>query len=385
MTQKLYYEDAYQADFKAKVLSIEPHSIGYEIVLDRTCFYPEGGGQKSDEGELNGQSVLDVFEKAEKVCHVVNQALKIGQEVEGRVDFSKRLDAMRQHTAEHILSGIISKEYGYDNVGFHLSDTYTTADFNGTFTEQQVKVLERKANQAVLANLPIKSGTYTKESLKEKTYRSKIEVEEVRLVEVPGYDTCACCGLHVAFTGEVGLIKIVQAKKYKGGTRFTLLAGERALMDYQAKQAVTHTLSTLLSAKEEKILEAYNVQQENYKELKGKYLDILKKLFEVNIKNMLQEQANQRLVFHIEENLSSEEMKIWANICRMQTNQTFLLVVPNEQGYRTILGGEIEEVKELGALMNKVLGGKGGGKEMYQGTLLTTKDQLERFAKEQNL
>ena len=179
---------------------------GYEVVLDQTAFYPEGGGQPADEGELGKAKVSDVRIKEHVIYHIVDIPLEVGSYIEGKINFERRFDLMQQHSGEHIISGIINTKYGYNNVGFHLSKENMTADVDGELTNEQVLEIERLANEAIYRNIPVQVGIYTQEQVKDMTYRSKIELnEEVRVVEVPEYDRCACCGTHVKYTGEIGI------------------------------------------------------------------------------------------------------------------------------------------------------------------------------------
>ena len=209
MTEKLFYMDSHLKEFDATVISCEPYGEGYRAVLDRTAFFPEGGGQASDTGWLNDVEVLDVQEKCGEIYHYIRDIIPAGTTVQGKIQWEERFSKMQQHTAEHIISGLIYKQYGYHNVGFHLADTYCTMDLDGPLSKKQLKELEWKANEAVFKNIPIEVLYPSKEELVKLAYRSKIEIEgQVRIVQIPGYDMCACCAPHVKRTGEIGLIKI---------------------------------------------------------------------------------------------------------------------------------------------------------------------------------
>ena len=196
MTKKLYYEDSHQDSFGAKVLSCawNEKKACYEVILDQTVFFPEGGGQYADTGVLGGAKVLDVQERGDEIIHSTDQALEPGIEVEGTIDYQERFSKMQQHTGEHIVSGIIHRTFGYDNVGFHLGQELVTMDFNGTFTEDELRQVELEANEAVIKNLQVVVTYPSKEELDRLDYRSKKELTgQVRIVEIPGYDVCACC------------------------------------------------------------------------------------------------------------------------------------------------------------------------------------------------
>src|SRR5699024_8742548 len=237
------------------VLSCRERNGGYQAVLTRTAFFPEGGGQSADTGFLytkEGEEirVTDVHEKDGVVYHHISQPVQEGTEVRGKLDFQERFSKMQQHTGEHILSGLVNRHFGYRNVGFHLGTQEVTMDYNGVLTEEDLRQIEYEANEAVAENIPVKVLYPSKEELKNIIYRSKIEIEgQIRIVQIPGYDSCACCAPHVKETGSVGLIKIVGAVHYKCGMRVSILCGFRALEDYRMKERNVAEISNLLSAK----------------------------------------------------------------------------------------------------------------------------------------
>ena len=191
--EKLYYRIPYIRQFEAKVVSCEKGKKGFEVILDRTAFYPEGGGQPSDTGTLGTVRVLDVHERGEEVIHYTDQELQEGQTVTGAIDWDNRFSNMQQHSGEHIVSGLIHGRYGYDNVGFHMGHEEMTIDLNGILTWEELMEIEKEANEIVFANRQIKATYPSEEELQKLDYRSKKELSgRVRIVEVPGADCCAC-------------------------------------------------------------------------------------------------------------------------------------------------------------------------------------------------
>ena len=269
MTEKLYDKDSYLQEFQATVISCEQKNENtWRMVLDKTAFFPEGGGQTGDTGWLNDVEVVDTHEKNGVIYHETKAPLEAGTQVAGKIDFAARFDKMQQHTGEHILSGIVCSTYNYNNVGFHLSSEITTLDFDGELSTEQVRELEIRVNQAIHENIPVKVKFPTKDELAEMDYRSKIEIEgQVRIVEIPGIDRCACCAPHVKTTAEVGLLKIQSCDRHRGGCRLTIVCGMRALKDYQQKQESVGKVSAALSAKPEKIAEAVEHLQEQHLKL----------------------------------------------------------------------------------------------------------------------
>ena len=222
-------------NFEAEVLWCEENSDGmFDIILNRTAFFPEGGGQSSDEGTLDGQDVL--FLRTENnettIVHTVKKPIPVGKLVYGEINMKERFSRMQNHTAEHICSGIIYSLYGFNNIGFHMGQDEITMDFDGLFTQEQINNIEFLANEAVYKNVPVKFSFCKPNEADNIFYRSKKKIETtLRLVEIEGIDVCACCAPHVSRTGEIGVIKILGFQKYKGGTRISLLAGERAFKE----------------------------------------------------------------------------------------------------------------------------------------------------------
>ena len=276
-TEKLYYHDSHGREFTATVLSCEEKVTakgkkeGYRVVLDRTLFFPEGGGQFGDQGWIDGIKVTDTHEKNGVIYHETEAPIAVGTEVKGELDYKERFSRMQQHTGEHMLSGIIHRLYGYDNVGFHLGAAETTMDFNGELTSEQVREVETLANQAVWDNIPVEILYPTKEELASMDYRSKIEIEgQVRIVRIGDVDMCACCAPHVSRTGEVGIIKVISCDRHRGGCRMTIQCGDRALEDYRKKQEGVTAVSVALSAPPEKVGDAVLHMKEQMDQIRMK-------------------------------------------------------------------------------------------------------------------
>ena len=226
MTERLYNKNAYLRAFSARVLSVSECMGGYLVETDATAFFPEGGGQGADRGTLGGFEVLDVQEREGRIFHLLGGAPNVGGVVSGEVDFALRFERMQCHTGEHIVSGILHRLYGAENVGFHLGDIVTL----------DIDVVEDLANEAVFKNIPVEISYPAPEALASMTYRAKLDLtENVRIVTIGDVDACACCAPHVAYTGEIGLIKILEFEKHRGGTRIWMQAGARALRDYREK------------------------------------------------------------------------------------------------------------------------------------------------------
>ena len=249
-TNKLFYADTRLVEFSARVVDCFEGKNGFEVELDETAFYPEGGGQAADRGTLNGIQVLHVHEDGERVLHRMAEPLAVGQTVAGVIDYDHRFDLMQQHTGEHIVSGIINKRYGWHNVGFHMGLQSITIDFDGLIPPEDLPEIERLANEAVYRNIPLNIWTPSPEELPGVFYRTKRELPwPVRIVQVPGYDSCACCGLHVERTGEIGLIKLFSLVKFRQGVRIEMLCGRRAFEFLSRSHEQNRQVSGAFSAK----------------------------------------------------------------------------------------------------------------------------------------
>ncbi len=256
-TQKLYENEAYLSRFEAKVLSCDGTSEGYKIMLDKTAFFPEGGGQPADTGTISEVKVTDVQIENGEIYHYTERPFDIGQVVSGKIDFLRRYNFMQNHTAEHIVSGIVFKRFGFDNIGFHLNEREVTFDFNGFFTTEDLKNIEYEANRRVWQNLSVTAFYPTAEELKEISYRFKEGIEgEIRLVKIENTDICACCAPHIKSTGEIGVIKFLSTEKQHGGTRIFMKCGKFALDDYEKKNSDIKAICEALSAKTENAQEA---------------------------------------------------------------------------------------------------------------------------------
>ena len=217
-TQKLYYQDPYLREFPAEVLSCEASGEVWKVVLDQTAFYPEGGGQPADRGVLKAAGreipVTDVHEKDGRVVHTCAAPLEAGAVVTGLLDWNRRFDHMQQHSGEHIISGILCRLYHCDNVGFHLGAESVTIDYNAEISWEQALEAERLANEAVWADRETEIFYPSPEELAALEYRSKKELTgQVRIVEFPEADRCACCGTHVERAGQAGLVKVLSCQR----------------------------------------------------------------------------------------------------------------------------------------------------------------------------
>ena len=378
-TRKLYYEDCHLKTFTAKVISCAETSKGYAVTLDATAFYPEGGGQACDLGTLGGVRVLDVRESGEEVVHLCENKLEVGAVVEGFIDWNRRFDQMQQHTGEHILSGLINAAFGYHNVGFHVGKEFMEVDFSGPMTWEQAMELEAKANAAIWANLPIKSWYPSEEELPNVAYRTKKALPwPVRIVEVPGFDRCACCGVHVAHTGEVGLIKILSVAKFHDGVRLGMLCGKRAY-DYLSKIfEENRKVSQAFSAKMPETGMAAVRMNEALSAEKFRSSALEKRLFAF----LAEQYRGKGDVAHLEEGLSPAGVRDLADAIAAVCGGRAVVLSGSDGNFSVCILHPGGDVKDFANAMKQALNGRGGGKPgTFQGTLNTTKAEIKEYFK----
>ncbi len=377
MTEKLFYENAYLKEFRAEVKQCVPAKKGkkevFHVILDRTAFFPEGGGQYADTGVLGRQKVLDVQEAGEEIIHITDGPLPVGDKVEGCLDWAERYMKMQQHTGEHIVSGSVNRKFGYQNVGFHLGSEDCTMDFNGEITKEQLREIETEANRAVAANCKVLISFPDSKELETLQYRSKIEIEgQVRIVTIPGYDVRACCAPHVYRTGEIGMIKLTNVQHYKGGVRVTLLCGTRALTDYRDKEWQIKEVSGLLCAPEQEVYQAVVRLKEEKDGLKQQLRELKNQLLREKLFPYLEwerkgEQAPEFL-WITEKGLTPEDNKYLLNQMLEKGVGICIIVSENAEQFRYIAGSRAQDVRPVAKWFNTHFEGRGGGKkDMVQG------------------
>ncbi len=380
MTEKLYYQDPYLFDFTAVVLSCAPQGDQWQIELDQTAFFPEEGGQYADTGYLNGIRVIDVKEKGGIILHTATAPIQVGQAVIGKVDAPQRLRKMQNHTGEHIVSGLFHSLYGLTNVGFHLGHDDVTIDLNGEVTREDLCKVEYLANEAIWKNLPICAEFPSPEVLATLEYRSKLDLtENVRIVTVPGYDVCACCAPHVATTGQVGQIKLLDFARYKGGVRIHMLCGVDALADYHKRYLATAAISAKLTAPQGEVVDAverlHNELQEKKQQIAKLQLSLAEELLRA-----LPEGDRPALFF--EDRLDIPARRALVNGAAEKRPLAALFAGDDQKGYTFLMGSSTIDLRKFVKAMTAALGGKGGGSAtMVQGTLTATRQEIEEYLK----
>lgn len=367
-TEKLYYKDSHCFEFTALVLDCRETARGPALILDRTAFFPEGGGQLADTGSLGAVKVLDVHEKEGEILHYCDGPLMPGERVEGRLDAEQRLVRMQNHSGEHVVSGLAHKLFGCENVGFHMGEDFVTIDFDRELSREQLMEIETLANRAVREDLPVSCTFPEPEALKSLEYRSKLELtENVRIVEIPGVDRCACCAPHVERTGEIGLIKVLDWERHRGGLRLSLACGMLALRDYRVKQENISAISQALSSKRHETAAAVErllqEQQKSKERIAALSLELARYMAEDR-----EETEGNICVFDsvLDEVALRELVNLLMEKCR---GIAAAFSSDDRRGYRYIMGSRELDMRSLAKELNSLIEGRGGGKaRMIQGS-----------------
>ena len=378
MTEKLYYTNAYISRFEAKVISCDKKECGYDVVLDKTAFFPEEGGQYSDKGSLNGIPVIDVRESECVIHHITESALEAGASVVGILDFDERYEKMQCHTAEHILSGLFHSMFGLENVGFHLGADEVTMDISAPLKKEEIDEVERIANEVVYKNVGVTAEFPSKDELQGMEYRSKLDLKEnVRIVRIGEYDACACCAPHVNKTGEIGIIKILDYAKLRGGMRLHITAGRRAYRAFSALYESARAVGSLLSAPYSEIASAVSKLVCDFNNINHEYSEYRMKQI-LNMADKLEKtQGSLVLLF---EDAATDEMIAFSNRAVNKVSDMLVLLSGSDGNYKYVISSISVDLKSRIADINKSLLGRGGGKSnMVQGSFSANICDIKKY------
>ena len=381
MTEKLYYTDSHIHEFSARVLSCEKAKKGFAVILDKTAFFPEGGGQPADTGFIGPAAVRDVQEQNGEIFHYTDQALTPGEEYACALDWEQRLCRMQNHSGEHIFSGITHKLYGFDNVGFHMGAECMTIDFSGELSWEQLTEIETLANQAVRDDLPVKTCFPGPEALSQMEYRSKLELtRDVRIVEIPGTDRCACCAPHVKRTGEIGLIKLLSAERHRGGVRIELVCGMDALRECRLMQENVTAVSGLLSAKRAKSAAAVERVLAEQARLKERVAELSMALARLKAERFGYTEGNICVFDKVLDEVALREL---VNLLMEKCGgMAGAFSGSDETGYMYIIGSKNIDLRSHSREINAAINGKGGGTaEMIRGRASTSAENIQKIMK----
>jgi len=377
MSEKLFYQDSFLQEFTCTVQSCEQDKAGWNVILDRTCFYPEGGGQPADHGILGGVKVLDVREKNGQIVHICDGALPVGASVAGCIDWERRFDHMQQHSGEHIVSGIICARYGCDNVGFHLGKDIVTIDFNHDISPDDLPAIEEQANAFIWSDTPINIRFLSGEALEQAEYRSKKFIPgEVRLVAFPGADCCACCGTHVNRAGQVGLVKLLSCQKFREGVRMELLCGKRALDYLSGIWEQNLAVSRALSAKPLQTSAAVERLQGELENIKLRCAA----LETADFARKAQECAGKGDVVLFEGDMSADSVRRLCDAVLDTCGGRCAVFAGSGNTYKYAVGTREGDIRPLVKELNSALNGRGGGKPNFaQGSVAADEAQIKVF------
>lgn len=364
-TQKLYEEQPDLMTFTATVLDCFPAGSQFGVILDRTAFFPEGGGQGADHGTLGTSQVLDVHLRQGEIVHTLDRALPVGAEVTGSLDTRRRLAMMQHHTGEHIFSGITCRRFSCSNVGFHIGSDLVTMDFNAMMTLEDALETEHMANAVIWQDLPVRCWYPSPEELEHVSYRSKKEIDgPLRLVSIEGADTCACCGTHVSSTGRVGQIKVMAFQHYKQGVRISILCGERALEAENAMFAEQARIRHLLSAKDGTLADSVEHLLRERDELRYAHTAMALELFEARAEALRNESIRVLVC-----DLPSAQLRPCAGRLA-EGAEAAAILVPRGSGWSIALCSASADMRPIAASLFSAFGGRGGGSaDMVQGML----------------
>ena len=375
--KKLYYADSHLKDFSAVVTGCEEVKGGWAVTLDATAFYPTGGGQECDLGILGGARVLDVKEQGENILHLCDTPLEVGAEVTGTIDWERRFDHMQQHSGEHLVMGQIYQKFGYHNVGFHMGGHLVTIDLDGPVTWEDLMEIERRTNQIICRNIPVKTWYPSPEELPNVKYRTKKQLPwPVLIVEFGGEDVCACCGTHVKSTGEIGLVKFVSCVKFKEGVRIEMASGRRATELYQQIFEQNRQVSQTFSAKILETGSAARKFNDMLTQEKYRAIGLQRKIFGA----IAQSYAGRERAVHFEADLQPGQVRELADAIAEKTDTAVVYSGCDATGYSICILSKTQDTRALGKAVNTALNGRGGGKPgAFQGSLKATKEQIEAF------
>lgn len=384
MTEKLYYQNSHLYEFNATVIKTVEKNGKTCVVLDKTAFFPGGGGQPCDEGTIGDVKVESVFEENGEIYHILaSSPFSVGDELTCKLDAQLRFARMQAHSGEHIVSGIAHKLYGVENVGFHMDNLVMTVDFDKLLTKEELSQVERQANMCVYSNVPIHSQVFSVDEAQKISYRSKLDfTDDVRIVEIEGVDRCACCAVHVDFTGEIGLIKILSSASHRGGVRLTLICGIEAYFDYADKYRQTLNIASMLCAKHGETDIAVKRLLDTEKELNGKIV-VEKSRFLDFVANSVTESE---VVCEFFDSLEMSELRELTLKLKDKCKIAVILLSGNENGYSYCIYSEKPYLSQIVKEFNAAFSGSGGGRPpLAQGKCKGSKDTVVEFAEKLRL
>lgn len=379
MTEKLFDIDGCLMEFDAKVLSCEATDGGFAVLLDKTAFAPEGGGQRSDVGTLGEAAVTDVRVMGDEILHIVDRALTVGDTVHGLLDRDRRVRHIQNHTGEHIVSGLFYTLYGYTNIGFHLGSEDVTMDLDGEVSEEMLRRVEREANRVVFEDHPVTVTYPDADTLAGLSYRAKLDLSEnVRIVTIGDVDACACCAPHVARTGQIGMIKLLYAIRYKGGTRIHMKCGFDALDEFNAEFSRATAISNRISLPRERIAEGVEKLWADLSDANYKLVGLRRDLIACRADAAVATDGN--LLF-VEKDMDTNELRLLVTLSMDKAGGACAAFSEEQEGvYRFVAAYRGNTFEEWRDHLLTAIHGHGGGKAPFiQGKANCGEAEIRRF------
>ncbi len=377
LTEKLYYKDQYLKTFEAVVISCEKRDDGkFDVVLNKTAFFPEGGGQDADSGTIDGKEVEYVYELGDEVVHILNEEIAISKQVECQIDFKKRFRLMQIHSGEHIFCGIAHSLFDVENMGFHVGHDGVVVDLNKVLTNEEINRVETLANEVIWENRIISSCFLSDDEAKNVDFRSKKEIKgEIRIVAIDNCDNCACCGIHVKNTGEIGVLKVISVAKKRNGSSITMLIGQDALFDYQKKHNQLSKVGAMLSLKPFEIVDGVEKLKLELSNLEYELNQLKLSVFKNKIEALSGEIA---IIF--ENDFNTEDIRVMCDLLADKVTVAAVLSGNDAQGYKYSICSRVKDLRALAKEFNSACNGRGGGRpEMIQGSVNATQKTIESF------
>ncbi len=378
LTEKLYDYNSYLTEFEADVISCTKADDGFfKVILNKTAFFPEEGGQYSDHGILNDSQVFNVQIENGEIVHYCQKA--VSGTVFGKIDFERRFRNMQNHTGEHIISGLIHSLFGGENVGFHLGEDEVTCDYDIELNGEQLNKVELLANEAIYNNLSVLGYYPNKSELESLNYRSKKEISEaIRIVTIGDIDCCACCAPHVKTTAEVGIIKILSSMRLRSGIRLFIACGKDAYLDYAAKHSQIKAVGTLLASKGNECAENVERLIKSNKEAIYKISTLFAKINQLKIENI---QKTEKTLLLFTPCTDKKQLIDLVNKAKEKSgNMCAAFGGDDNSGYIYIVHSEDKNLVEFIKDMNTTLFGRGGGKiPMCQGSVTASQKAISEF------
>ena len=369
-TEKLFYKDQYIKEFEGKVLEVTERDGKFHVFLDKTAFFPGGGGQASDLGTLDGKEVIDVIEEGDKIAHILNEKIEEGKVVKGIIDWNRRHDGMQQHLAQHVLSGCFFSMFNVNTAGIHLGHDVSTVDIIGNVSEDMIKKAEKRANEVIKENHKVNFIMTDREKAQAMGLRRDLATDDnsIRVVQIEDLDINACCGVHPSNTLELQMIKIKGWVPHKGNTRIEFLAGDRAVSYALDRDNILSEICKKLNTADNEAINRINNLNNDYAEVLEEKKKLKNELSKYEVENLINSAEKSNDFIIISKIYENEDMKYLNKLATSLTeedNRVVLFAVKGKDKANLLfaVSKNLKE-KNMGALVKETLAlidGKGGG------------------------